>query len=380
MAGAAAPLALALVAAFGVLDAEAMMAVVVSYAAVASVLGLLVAWLRNPWPRRARVAVRVEGDTVVLGDERHPRASLRGAYVVPGEERARVVFERAAPATNVEVEVDSEVEAHELLRELGLAPEQAVGRFVGMSRLQAHPRVALAVAALGVPLVFVLTALALFYVSPYLAAAIFLPGMGLIGAIGSSGIRIDVGADGVLLRWLGSERFLPFAQVTSVALRENGSGKLRAAILTLASGEEVIVPIAAAGYDNGRAQAIVARIEAARAAAGSGEAEPTAFLRRNDEAHGDWVRRLRASLELASPRRAAPSPERLWRIVEDAAQSPVARLAAAVALGPLDRAGKARIDSVARATAAPRLRIALETIDEDDATAEALAALEDERA
>jgi hypothetical protein len=375
MAAAASPLLLAVLA--GVFAAsEPLMAIVALYAVVGAILATLVAWLRNPRPRFSPVEAKLEGEVVSFGAEEHAREALRSVYVIPRGERARVLFERGSLRRSVEVEVDDEEAARELLRTLRLAPEQTVGRFVGLSRLQAYPRLALAVGILGTMSTFVAAAAALTDAGPLVAALVFFFGLGSIGVVATVGARIDVGADGLLLRWMGRERFVAWGEVESTELAELGSGRTRSVRLLLVSGERIMLPIAAPTYDGGRAAALVARIESAREAARSGGAEPTAFLRRGDEPHRDWVKRLRASLALGAPRSAALSPERLWRVVEDAAQPPAERLAAAVALGKLDDGERARLGRIAAATAAPRLRVALEHVDEDEAIAEALAALE----
>jgi hypothetical protein len=73
-------------------------------------------------------------------------------------------------------------------------------------------------------------------------------------------------------------------------------------------------------------------------------------------------------------------PDRLWRVAQDPAQAPAARAAAAVALSPtLDESGRARLVQIAKATAAPKLRVALErvaTAASEEELAEALGALE----
>jgi predicted transcriptional regulator len=53
----------------------------------------------------------------------------------------------------------------------------------------------------------------------------------------------------------------------------------------------------------------------------------------------------------------------VWRVVEDPGVAPSDRAAAAVALGArLDDADRSRLRRIAEACAAPRLRVALETI------------------
>ncbi len=77
---------------------------------------------------------------------------------------------------------------------------------------------------------------------------------------------------------------------------------------------------------------------------------------------------------------AAPTPEALLRVVEDASAKPVERVAAAIALAAAGDAARVRIRVVAEATAAPRLRVALEAVAREDEVADALEALESESA
>ena len=63
----------------------------------------------------------------------------------------------------------------------------------------------------------------------------------------------------------------------------------------------------------------------------------------------------------ATLRTAPVMPDHLWRVAEDAQQPATMRAAAAIALGPtLDPSGKTRLAEIAKATAAPKLRVALE--------------------
>jgi hypothetical protein len=59
-------------------------------------------------------------------------------------------------------------------------------------------------------------------------------------------------------------------------------------------------------------------------------------------------------------------PEQLWRVAEDPAQPAIKRAAAAVALAPtLAEEDKERLGELAKATAAPKLRVALQNIADD---------------
>jgi len=90
-----------------------------------------------------------------------------------------------------------------------------------------------------------------------------------------------------------------------------------------------------------------------------------------------WIEALRTLVREETFRDTGVHPAQLWEVIEDATMDVARRAAAAAALRPLlDDAGRARMRVAAKITAAPRLRIALETAaDGDD---EALAAALDE--
>ena len=131
-----------------------------------------------------------------------------------------------------------------------------------------------------------------------------------------------------------------------------------------------------------RADMVVERINEAvseRGRGGSADLAPweSELLSRGERAIEPWVEALRAiHSDVASFRKQAGGGiEALWGVLEDAAAEPERRAAAAVALTPhLDEGGRERVRIAARATAAPKLRIALEAAasDDEDAIAAAL--------
>ena len=81
-----------------------------------------------------------------------------------------------------------------------------------------------------------------------------------------------------------------------------------------------------------------------------------------------WLREVAGATDQnASYRTPAVPPEELWRIVEDTAAPATARAGAAAALRhDLDYDGRVRLRAAADACAAPRLRVALETVATSD--------------
>jgi len=351
------------------------------HGALFGTIALYTAWTLNPWPRAVDAKIRVERDAVWIGERRIPRDELVGGYLVPiSGERITVRLQRKGIQPDIELITATEEEGTVLLRALGFAAEQSVVAFRAMSMVHAHMWKMI----FGVFAVLAATfALQRVFGSggAGLAPILFL----LFAGVSLLPTRVEVGADGVLIRWFGRERFVRHDAIELAWIGERGWGRSRrkSVLLKLVSGEELEIPVSSITWDRGRAEALVARIHAAMEARRAGsEVAPEALLRRGDTGHVDWVRTLRAGRALATHRRAAPLGDQLWRIVEDPAGEPLTRAAAAVALGPeLAPDERARLQHVAGATAAPRLRIALDAVadgEDEEAVGEALEALEKE--
>ena len=176
--------------------------------------------------------------------------------------------------------------------------------------------------------------------------------------------RVNVGDDGVSLRWLGRRRFIPFRKIIAVSrtplgltLVLDGGGLTE---ILLAPNEAAVPP---------ERDLLIERISA-----GVGlektltRVDEEALLARGSRDLDTWVRELQAigTEDSAGYRGLAIPRERLWEIVENPAADPSAREGAAIALhASLDDSERARLGVLAQSTAAPRLRVAL-----DAATAE----------
>ena len=194
--------------------------------------------------------------------------------------------------------------------------------------------------------------------------------------------RVTVGADGVLVRWLGTTRFVPWSTV--VAIEEFDGG----IVLALEGGNWLTLRTPA---DHERHQpersAMIERMRVAWRAHGRTMAgDPAARLVQRAGANTrEWVKAMRRVVRPAHGYRTpALAPEHLWRVVEDACVDRHARTGAALALAPsLDEDGRYRMRAAACACAEPRLRAALQTAATetgaaapDDEVAAALDALE----
>jgi hypothetical protein len=176
--------------------------------------------------------------------------------------------------------------------------------------------------------------------------------------------RLTVGADGVLLRWLWTERFVAWADVAAVEPFDGG------VVLALSQGRWITLRTPAAPERCDPAgQTMVERIQAAwRAeigAAGERDEAAARLLQREGCRTQEWVgamRSIRGTGQEAGYRSAAVPPDLLWRVVEDPGATPTARIGAAVALSrSLDDAGRERLLAASDACVEPRVRIALAT-------------------
>lgn len=347
------------------------------------------AWRRNPWRKKARVRVEVDGEAITVGDERIERSTLSRGVIVPREGDIEVHLAKLGP--DLEVRVKSAEDARRLLSSLGFDADQSVAAFRTMS--QSFSSIARVIAtAMGT----------------LMGGSVVMLVLGLIaGAIGGEGAmsaamaggwmltlltmftlmfapsRIEVGADGVLIRWLGRQRFVSHGDVEDVQQIVAGLGRSRRlqVQVKLRSGEVVRIPVTHPRWDDGRTAALATRILEAREVYRRGGAEDNAFLMRGDRPHLGWVSALRTR-ELVGHRDRALPKDRLWRVIEDAAAKPLERAAAAIALGKeLAEPERARLARAAKASAVPKLRVVLENVAdaEDDELAEQLMALEGEK-
>jgi hypothetical protein len=180
-------------------------------------------------------------------------------------------------------------------------------------------------------------------------------------------LRVSVGADGVRIRHLLQRaRFVRFSAIEEASI-DGRDIKLR-----VAGGAEIVmhhppgrtgkVALFADRADEGEklVERITTQVEAHRASIAD---DPAVFARSGRETER-WVRDVVSAADVnASYRTPAVPPDELWRIVEDATAPATARAGAAVALrGGLDDEGKERLRATADACAAPRLRVALETV------------------
>jgi hypothetical protein len=348
----------------------------------------LLAWRKNPWPHRETVDVEADAVALRVDGEEIPREALSEGFVVPSGGETKIVLARRGIGSGVELVAKSVKEARRVLLALGFDASQTVARFRTLSRAFADLRYVFVPFALA-PCLGIAASIARGHgpSSPW-------PLVVLIGLLAMFAVvmlvptRVTVGADGVELRWFGKRRFVRHRDIVNATQYVAGLGNSRytGVSLTLESGEEVRIPIGQARSVEDRTRMVLERIQEAAAEGKREHLElDPALLARGDRDVGDWMRALRSlgAGANATMRTAPIEAERLWRIVEDPAGPPLARAAAAVALTSDPAAdSRRRLRAAAEATAAPRLRIAIDAAASHDQEAlqEALAELESEEA
>jgi hypothetical protein len=323
---------------------------------------LLYAWDR--WLRRAARAARAHVDARGLqldGALALAASSVRGVWVQPDAQQGLPsVRLRVRPFGRLELIVRDMTAARALLDALEgdgppapvrfwtwarpLCEPQRYGKVAGLLGLCVLLGVALGQSA---PLAMVFAVAALFV----LCAGVAFP------------TRLTVGADGVLMQWLGTERFVAWTDVSAVEPFDGG------VVLALAREHWITLRTPAAReHRHAAGEAMVERMQAAwradRRAARWRDEVAARLLRREGCRTREWVRAIRTLAGGDEPgyRRAAVLPERLWRVVEDPGADPTARIGAAVVLSAsLDEAGRERLLAASDGCVEPRVRIALAT-------------------
>jgi hypothetical protein len=348
-------------------------------------VGLFKAWT-DGW-REERGSVRAEETGLWLGDRRVIRRdAVSHAYVLRRGERTYVRFGRALRL--VEVEVADEAEGEVLLTAMRLDAGRSVGQYAMTYGRWRASFVRGAVATLPV-LAAPGVAFVLGGTMPLLLGSLLVGSLlTCLYAINLS-VRVSVGADGIRLRRpLEQARFVPFSAIagastdgTDVAIRLHDGEVLRVHSPAGANQKRqgFLKPIAISDRAQ-EGKKLVERIETQLASRRAREsADAPAFARAGRETDA-WLREVAGATDAtASYRTPAVPPEELWRIVEDTAAAPTARAGAAAALREtLDDGGRVRLRAAADACAAPRLRVALETVaSADDDLVDAFDPLED---
>jgi hypothetical protein len=323
---------------------------------------VLYVWGRSPGsgehPVRARADARglfVDGRLVLES------RSIEGGWVQPRSRSAPLVHLCARGAgRDLELVVREAEQGRALLRALGVDPTRVSAHYWTLARPLGEPRAfARAATLLALVLAFGIVA------GQTAPAALALVVVALLVLFlgGAVPTHVVVGADGVLLRWLGTTRFVGWSTVAAIEAFDGG------VVLALGGGEWLTLRTPA-GHERHHPErdAMIERMRSAwRAHTESTHAQSdeatAALLRRAGGGTCEWVRAMRAvPASREGYRRAALPAERLWDVVENPCAGRTPRVGAALALAPLlDAGGRERLRAAAWSCAEPRLRIALTT-------------------
>jgi len=172
--------------------------------------------------------------------------------------------------------------------------------------------------------------------------------------------KVVVGSDGVMLQWLGRRVFVAFRDLVDVRVDVKvANGAMFAAVeLVRRGGRNVRFAV---GDREG--EAFKERLVTAWRHGASSAVLP--LPERGSRPLRAWLAELRATA-LGAPRASAWPKEAMLRVAEDASLPPEQRIAASIAAKEAGADMKERLLAIARTTAEPRLRVALEAVANDD--------------
>ncbi|HEY2370050.1 MAG TPA: hypothetical protein VGH87_26815 [Polyangiaceae bacterium] len=326
------------------------------------------------WRTRDReVMVRAERGTLSI-DGRVRFSKIGSAYLQPRDGMPPNV--RVSNGLDaIDVSVGDEAGALELLRALGTDPERSVSRFRVYEGIFANKRAQTAVTmVVGIGAVNALSLL-----PPGIKGVGFFA-LAVLTVLNALRSTVLVGPDGILVvsSWRFARKFIGFANIAHATTGQWG------VTLTLQSGKTIELRTTAGpkAKDETR-DALLARVNAGIAALASREpsVDTATLVARGGQALDEWMKRLTAIANPATSYRALAVPaESFWRVLEDPAADPTARVGAAMALRQrLDDDGRARIRVVAENSVHPKVRVALDALaaDRDEELREALGELGD---
>lgn len=356
----------------GVVDAD--LTALVSLGATATMIAILVFGLRRLNDRRAEPGrIRADRTGVHWNDKQVlSRAKITNGVVMPGiqskrtQVAARVRLTQGRWKRAIEFGVRDEGQGRAMLRALGLDSSQVTASF------RAHSR--MAGGWLTFAIIIGISALlgAVMAIAPHNPLAAPFAAMAFLALLIPVSLPTTavVGTDGVLLKWTGTRRYLPYKDI--VSLTPDGTG----ALFTLRDGRTAKVEFGArrtgkAARERARieCETFVARVEQARAAAPTPETQVDPdTVARGERDVSTWLKSLRALTQNEGGMRSAPVlRDQLFGLVDDTRLDPSARAGAAAALGlgaaPSERE---RLRAVAATIAMPRLRVVVEAAADGD--------------
>lgn len=311
------------------------------------------------------------------------RAAVVRAYVIPGPSGATVRLERRM-RTPIDLAVADIAAGRALLKTIGLDAAQTASEFsiLSITREAYRKRFFVSMGSF-FPLIGAMVGAGFArkaYGLPNVAiAALMLIGFGLYFAMLLQifkRTRVIVGADGIDLQWFWQRKFIPMKDIERAEVVETDARTNNFAILVrlhmrngppvdlISDFGRVSVFGSADGFNRFirlRAETLAERINEVVEQRPPIAAWNTTALLREGRPIAEWVESLRTLRDRVQTFREGSALEQLWGILEDVNAAPEERAAAAVALSQsLDDEGRERVRVAARATGAPKLRIALE--------------------
>lgn len=336
-------------------------------------IAALMIGLRKFSPRVERGALKADTHGVYWnGALVWPRASIRSGLVVPNTPHGTVVrLSNPSRFRSIDLVVADEAEGRALLDALDLGTSRRTAQFLAHPRMHGAPAVAGLMVAAIAGAFFGLTALmrgghGLFGI---IVAVVFamLPYIPVVASVAPT--KVTVGVDGVLLRRLGMDQFIPFRDVASVEMYDEGVH------LVLRDGRKV--PLRVGPLDSkvlaihteqsAEREALYTRLRDAMGEHARGEQPGVSALAvdRGGRTVTAWIAHLRelAQRQEGGMRQAPVLRSTLWSLLGDPNASSTDRAGAAVALAESGRdepSTQERLRVVAGAVASPRLRVVIE--------------------
>src|SRR4029079_17494762 len=178
--------------------------VIVPHLLILSAVLWAVAWAKNPWASADPAYVKANAGGIRIGRHFVPRSAIRAGYVVPAMgDKPTTVLLRRPMALPVQVAVKDPFEGRRLLHALGLDASQSVATFRTLSRVMARPWLSLGAAMTLAPLSGILAG-AVRHVPVLSGLVLPVAMLGVLAMLCAFLIptRLDVGVDGIVMRWL----------------------------------------------------------------------------------------------------------------------------------------------------------------------------------
>jgi len=340
--------------------------------------------LTKPRPVIGRGRLVVRGDRVLVGGRAlTARTSITSGAVVPTAPEGVVVRLERRRGLPIDLHAGDVDRAREILEALELDPKHAVARFHALASdagaWQRRMRLMIPVLVLFGAAVAISARVGLPILIPFHAFLMVALALSMVVPA-----QVTVGTDGISFRRFGRGDFISLDGVADAfAVDTDTTFNATLCVVRLIGDDgsvvrELVVDQKKHGpFSEGIHRAVDARANALAARireviylrrARDNTFNPRTLARRERELH-EWLHALRSLLTRTTGFRdeEPPTPEALLAIVEDGSAAAIDRAAAAIALSQADDAIKQRVRVAADATAAPRLRVALEAaIDQDE--------------